>query len=68
MHEQPPTPGRPPLTDMQSARLDYARRDFENFRATDLTELEAPGLTLIVMRLLTRLDEALQVVDEITGP
>lgn len=68
MHEQPATPERPALTDMQKARLDYAQRDLENFRATDLTALEADGLTLIVTRLLTRLDDTLQVVDEIIAP
>jgi len=67
MHEQDPRQGRPHLDDMQKARLDYARRDLANFRAVDLAELEAPGLTLIVARLLTRLDDSLQVVDEILG-
>jgi hypothetical protein len=68
LHEQPPASGRPPLTDMQASRLDFARRDLENFRAVDLTELDAAGLTLIVARLLTRLDDALQIVDEALQP
>lgn len=67
MNEQSPDDGRPELDDMQKARLDYARRDLANFRAVDHTALDAPGLMLIVTRLLTRLDDTLQVVDEITG-
>lgn len=63
MHEQ--SPERPALTDMQRARLDYARRDLENFRATDLTQLDAAGLALIIQRLLTRVDDLLQVTDEV---
>ncbi|MFF0138568.1 hypothetical protein ACFYRN_19260 [Streptomyces sp. NPDC005227] len=66
MHEQ--SPERPALTDMQRARLDYARRDLENFRATDLTQLDAAGLTLIIQRLLTRVDDVLQVTDEVITP
>lgn len=68
MHEQNPDDRRPELDDMQAARLDFARRDLANFRAVDLPALDAPGLILIVARLLTRLDETLQVVDEVTGP
>lgn len=68
MHEQhPPTPARPPLTDMQSARLDYARRDLETARAADLAQLPPAGLILQIERLRGRLDDMLQLVDEITS-
>jgi hypothetical protein len=67
MHEQNPDDGRPPLTAMQRDRLDFARRDLENFRDADLTQVDAAGLVLILARLLTRLDDTLRVVGEVTG-
>lgn len=69
MHQQnSPTPGRPALTEQQLALLDYAMRDLENFRAADLTQLDPAGLILIVTRLLNRLDDALQLVDDMRRP
>ena len=65
MHEQPPTSGQSELTPMQADRLDYARRDLENFRATDLTQLDAAGLILIVERMRGRLGDMLDLVDEL---
>jgi hypothetical protein len=67
LHEPDPTPDRPPLDDMQADRLDYARRDLENFRATDLTQLDAAGLILIVERMRGRLGDMLDLVDELRG-
>jgi hypothetical protein len=67
MHEHNPDDGRPPLTAMQRDRLDFARRDLENFRDADLTQVDAAGLVLILARLLTRLDDTLRVVGEVTG-
>ncbi|MEU5596716.1 hypothetical protein [Streptomyces sp. NPDC020298] len=62
--EQPrPRPGA--LTDIQSARLDYARRDLEYARAEDLAQLEAAGLILLIERLRGRLGDVLAVVDEV---
>ncbi|MFC9847810.1 hypothetical protein ACFWFF_01670 [Streptomyces sp. NPDC060223] len=56
------------LTAEQETRLDYARRDLENFRAADLAQLDPAGLILTIARLLTRLDDTLQIVEEITEP
>ena len=53
------------LTDLQRARIDYARRDLEYARAEDLAQLDDSGLVLIIERLRTRLDDMLQLVDEI---
>jgi len=63
--QHPPAPACT-LTGSQATRIDFARRDLENFRAADLANLEAAGLVLIVARLLTRLDDTLQVIDELT--
>jgi hypothetical protein len=60
-----PHPG--PLTDLQRARIDYARRDFEYTRAEDLSQLDAHGLILMIERLRIRLDDMLQLIDEMTG-
>ncbi|KUN03127.1 hypothetical protein AQI95_24520 [Streptomyces yokosukanensis] len=61
-----PHPG--PLTDLQRARIDFARRDLEYTRAEDLAQLDAAGLILMIERLRTRLDDMLQLIDETTGP
>lgn len=65
MPQQPPTHGDP-LTDSQKTRMDFARRDLEDARATDLAQLEAAGLILTVERLRGRLHDVIQLVDEIT--
>ncbi|WP_225838646.1 hypothetical protein [Streptomyces sp. NK08204] len=62
--EQCPPQGS--LSDLQHARIDFARRDLEYARAEDLSHLDAVGLILIIERLRTRLDDMLQLVDEIT--
>ncbi|MFI1732658.1 hypothetical protein ACH40E_26315 [Streptomyces acidicola] len=67
MTEQPdPNQGRP-LTDLQKARLDYARRDHESTRAEDLAQLDAAGLILVIEKLRRRLDDTLQLLDEIVN-
>lgn len=67
MTDEPSRPHSGHLTDLQRARIDYARRDLEYARAEDLAQLPAEGLILLVERLRTRLDDVLQVIDEI-GP
>jgi hypothetical protein len=69
MHKDPPPPAAR-LTDLQTARIDYARRELETLRAEDLAQLEPASLVLIVERLRIRLYETLEVVDEVcdTGP
>ncbi|MFZ3556488.1 MULTISPECIES: hypothetical protein [unclassified Streptomyces] len=57
--------GKIPLTDLQSSRVDFARRDLESARAADLTHLNEAGLILVVERLRTRLDDILGLVDEV---
>jgi hypothetical protein len=68
MHAQDPTPGRPPLTDLQKARLDYVRRDYESARAKNLAQLDAAGLVLLVEHLRGRLSDALTLIDELHDP
>jgi hypothetical protein len=63
MPDQPPTDH---LTEEQRARIDFARRDLEMARATDLGAIPAAGLILVIERLRLRLDDALQLIDEIT--
>lgn len=65
MREQPPTPGHPPLTNLQSARVDFARRDYEFARSEDLAQLDAAGLILLVERLRGRLGDMLDLMDEV---
>lgn len=64
MHEDPP-PSVARLTDIQKARVDYARRDLETFRAEDLARLEPASLILIVERLRTRLYDVLGLIAEV---
>ncbi|AQS70827.1 MULTISPECIES: hypothetical protein [Streptomyces] len=54
------------LTDLQYARIDYARRDLDSARAEDLAQLDAAGLILMVERLRGRLGDVLDLVDELT--
>jgi hypothetical protein len=64
MTEQPdPTQGSP-LTPTQATLIDYARRDLETSRATDLAQLDDADLILMIERLRKRLDDTLQVIDE----
>jgi hypothetical protein len=64
MHEAP-LPPAVRLTDIQKARIDYARRDLETFRAEDLALLEPASLIIIIERLRTRLYETLELVAEV---
>ncbi|MFF7881088.1 hypothetical protein ACH40F_07575 [Streptomyces sp. NPDC020794] len=64
MHEDPPPPATP-LTDIQKAKVDYARRDLETFRAEDLAQLEPASLIIIIERLRARLYEMLELIDEV---
>lgn len=69
MHqEEPPTPGRPQLSDWQLTRLDYARRDLDSIRSQDLQEVPPQGLILMVATLTRRLEASLDVVTELCGP
>lgn len=54
------------LTDMQRSRIDFARRDLETARSEDLAQLPPAGLILQVEHLRGRLDDLLQLVDELT--
>lgn len=62
--EQPhPTPG--PLTDHQQTRLDFARRDLNAARTEDLAQLPPDNLILLAEKLRRRLDDTIQLVEEI---
>jgi hypothetical protein len=65
MTDEPSLHPTGPLTDLQHARIDYARRDLEYARAEDLAHLDAAGLIRIIERLRTRLDDMLQLVGEV---
>lgn len=65
MTEEQPPPGLA-LTDLQHARIEYARRALVAARTEDLAQLEASGLILIVERLRGRLDDMLNLLDEIS--
>ncbi|MYS16886.1 hypothetical protein [Streptomyces sp. SID4982] len=54
-----------PLTDLQRARIDYARRDLDYTRSEDLTTVDAAGLILIVEKLRGRLGDMLDLIDEV---
>lgn len=64
--EQPPP--RLALTGLQRDRIEYARRDLEDARGTNLTQMPPANLVLLVEKLRRRLDDTLKVVDEITAP
>jgi hypothetical protein len=67
MTDEQPTPTRA-LTDLQHARVDYARRDLDSARAENLEQLEAAGLILMIERLRGRLGDVLDLIDEVTTP
>ncbi|MDO0938471.1 hypothetical protein QQY66_44630 [Streptomyces sp. DG2A-72] len=67
MTDEKPHPHVGPLTDSQRTRIEFARRDFESARAADLSQLDAAGLILLVERLRTRLDDVLNLTDELTA-
>ena len=62
--EQPPP--RLALTGLQRDRIEYARRDLEDARAADLTQMPAANLVLLVEKLRRRLDDTLKVLDEVS--
>ncbi|MHB9857592.1 hypothetical protein [Streptomyces sp. YIM S03343] len=66
MTDEPSPTG--PLTSTQRTRIDCARRDYEQARAEDLGRLSDAALILLVARILTRLGDALDLIDEITDP
>lgn len=53
------------LTDVQRSRIEFARRDLDYARSEDLAQLPTAGLILLVEKLRNRLDDTLQLVDEI---
>jgi hypothetical protein len=55
------------LTDLQRTRIDYARRDLENARAEELTQLPPSGLILMIERLRNRLADMLALMNEVHG-
>ncbi|MFB6787711.1 hypothetical protein ACFCWT_13645 [Streptomyces olivaceus] len=66
MPDEQPHPTRA-LTDLQKARIDYARRDLDSARAEDLAQLPADGLIILVERLRGRLGDTLDIIDEVTS-
>lgn len=62
MHEQRPRTF--PLDESQKTRLEFARRDLNEIRGTDLAALDEGALILLVERLRTRLDDTLRIIDE----
>lgn len=68
MNDEQSRPLTEPLTDLQYARIDYARRDLEYARAEELAHLDEAGLILVIERLRGRLYDMLDLVDEITPP
>lgn len=63
-----PRPLTGPLTDAQRARIDFAHRDLDRARSEDLGALDHAALIMLVEVLRRRLDDTLQLVDEITTP
>jgi hypothetical protein len=64
--EQDPDEG-PTLTDIQRARIEFAHRDLESARGTDLGSLPPDRLILLVEMLRRRLDDTLNLITEITS-
>ncbi|NJP70059.1 hypothetical protein [Streptomyces sp. C1-2] len=62
---QPPEPEPSSLTALQRTRIDYARRDLENARAEELTQLPPSGLILMIERLRHRLGDMLDLMTEV---
>ena len=59
---------RPHLTAEQRTRIEFARRDLTEARTVDLAALPASHLILQVVRLRSRLDDALRLIGDITEP
>ena len=66
MTEQPQHAQGRHLTPTQATRLDCARRDLDSARAEDLSQLAPAGLVLVIERLRGRLDDMVNLVDEVT--
>lgn len=65
MDDQPHDTPAVPLTDAQRSRIGYAHHDLEYARSQDLATLEPAALILLVEMLRRRLDDTLQVLEEI---
>lgn len=65
MTDQPHDNPAVPLTDSQRSRIDYARRDLDRARSEDLAALEPAKLILLIEMLRRRLDDTLQVLEEL---
>lgn len=65
MTDEPPDINPGNLTDLQRARIDYARRDLDYARAEDLAQLPAAGLILLVEKLRGRLGDMLDLIEEL---
>jgi hypothetical protein len=57
-----------PLTSLQRARLDFARRDLEAARVEDLAQLPPEDAILLIEKLRSRLDDTLRLVYEVLSP
>lgn len=64
--EQPRTATGAALTNLQRDRHDFARQDYEDARAKDLSRLPRAHLILLVERMRGRLGDMLDLVNEIT--
>lgn len=54
------------LTETQRTRLDFARRDYKCARGEDLVQLSDAALILLIERLITRLGDVIDLVDDLT--
>ena len=57
MTDEQPHSSAGPLTDLHKARIDFARRDLEAARSTDLSATPPASLMLLITRLCTRLED-----------
>lgn len=67
MEEKPSATQGHPLTNIQQTRAEFARRDLDYARSEDLAQLPAAGLIFIIERLRGRLDDVLNLLDELTN-
>ncbi|MFE3031615.1 hypothetical protein ACFXKY_08190 [Streptomyces canus] len=59
------TPRR--LTSGQRTRIEFARRDWEEARAEDLSQMDPASLILLIERMRGRLEDVLDLVAELTS-
>lgn len=64
--EQPQTAPGLALTPLQRDRVDFAHRDYDSARAEDLARLPRAHLILLVERMRGRLDDMLDLIEELT--